>query len=95
MNVATARAQGHTLIEVSKDHELADLAQQAMSLLSPTAPRLIELESGDVRRSIQAVATPVVSDAELGTRALLVLQDVSDLRRIDAVRRDFVANVSP
>lgn len=94
LNVNSSQAQGHTLIEVAKDHELADLAQQALTLAAPTAPRLIELGSGEVRRSIQAVATPVIGDAELGARALLVLQDVSDLRRIDAVRRDFVANVS-
>ena len=39
----------------------------------------------------RAQARPVVGD---GGGAVLVLHDISDLRRVDRVRRDFVANVS-
>jgi two-component system phosphate regulon sensor histidine kinase PhoR len=42
-------------------------------------------------RIFRAQATPASAD---GDGAVLVLHDISDLRRIDRVRRDFVANVS-
>jgi two-component system phosphate regulon sensor histidine kinase PhoR len=42
-------------------------------------------------RIFRAQATPATGD---GGGAVLVLHDISDLRRIDRVRRDFVANVS-
>jgi two-component system phosphate regulon sensor histidine kinase PhoR len=42
-------------------------------------------------RIFRAQATPATAD---GGGAVLVLHDISDLRRVDRVRRDFVANVS-
>jgi two-component system, OmpR family, phosphate regulon sensor histidine kinase PhoR len=42
--------------------------------------------------TLMARAAPVASDAVRG--AVLVLHDISDLRRSDQIRRDFVANVS-
>ena len=42
-------------------------------------------------RMFRAQATPAVVE---GAGAVLVLHDISDLRRVDRVRRDFVANVS-
>ncbi len=44
-------------------------------------------------RIFRAQATPATATAS-GGGAVLVLHDISDLRRIDRVRRDFVANVS-
>jgi two-component system phosphate regulon sensor histidine kinase PhoR len=75
---------------VTRDADLVDLART----VSDTGPeaRLIELYVGDTgaeRRWIQAVATRLPEQ-----RRLLVLQDVSDLRRAEVARRDFVANVS-
>lgn len=43
-------------------------------------------------RVFRAQATPASTDG--GGGAVLVLHDISDLRRVDRVRRDFVANVS-
>ena len=42
-------------------------------------------------RIFRAQATPASAE---GGGAVLVLHDISDLRRVDRVRRDFVANVS-
>jgi signal transduction histidine kinase len=49
-----------------------------------------EAETGTPRRWLRATATPVGEDAAV----LLVLRDVTEARRLDAVRRDFVANAS-
>src|SRR5262249_7594088 len=48
--------------------------------------RLLELQG---QRSVQAIATRLPED-----RQLVVLQDITDMRRAEAARRDFVANVS-
>lgn len=45
----------------------------------------------DVSRTLVARVAPVVS---AGRGAVLVLHDITDLRRADQIRRDFVANVS-
>ena len=51
---------------------------------------LIELGGG--RRTIRAVAAPVRGVA--GGPVLLVLQDLTEVRRLETARRDFVANIS-
>jgi two-component system sensor histidine kinase SenX3 len=47
---------------------------------------------GPPRRTLVITATPLASPAEIG--ALAVIDDVSERRRLEAVRRDFVANIS-
>ncbi|MGH9263095.1 MAG: sensor histidine kinase [Acidimicrobiales bacterium] len=48
---------------------------------------------GPPPRTLEITGTPVVrSDRPLGT--VVIVDDVSELRRLEAVRRDFVANVS-
>lgn len=89
--ILRARAPlGRGLAEVSHDAELVDLARSAHGR-GPLS-RVIELysvEPGADRRYIQAAATLLPED-----RRLLVLQDLSDVRRAEVARRDFVANVS-
>ena len=79
---------GRGLAEVTRDADLVAFARD----VSPDGPeaRVIELFVGDgERRWVQAVATRLPEQ-----RRLLVLQDISELRRAEAARRDFVANVS-
>jgi two-component system phosphate regulon sensor histidine kinase PhoR len=84
-----ARAVGRPFIQVARDHELADQLRQT---LSGTTTQPQEVEYGLRRRVLQATATTVTGKAErLG---LVVLRDVTDLRRLEGIRRDFVANVS-
>jgi two-component system phosphate regulon sensor histidine kinase PhoR len=78
---------GRTLAEVTRDADLVDLARSARD--EAPVSRVVELYVGGVRRWIQAIATCLPEN-----RRLLVLQDVSELRRAEAARRDFVANVS-
>jgi two-component system phosphate regulon sensor histidine kinase PhoR len=81
---------GRSLPEVTRDAELVELARSVTGD-GPRA-RLVELRSADPtaeRRQVQAVATLLPEG-----RRLLVLQDISELRRAELARRDFVANVS-
>jgi two-component system phosphate regulon sensor histidine kinase PhoR len=82
---------GRSLADITRDAELVSLARSVSS--SETQMRLLEVHAGSAaggeRRWIQAVATPLPEQ-----RRLLVLQDISELRRAEVARRDFVANVS-
>src|SRR5207237_9775868 len=84
-----ANPVGRSLVEVTRDAELVELARSVSE--SRTEARLIELypSDGSARRWIQAVASRLPEH-----RRLLVLQDISELRRAEVARRDFVANVS-
>lgn len=80
---------GRSLAEVTRDAELVDLARSVSD--ADSEARLIEFfgPDGGARRWIQAVATPLPEN-----RRLLVMRDISELRRAEVARRDFVANVS-
>ncbi len=50
----------------------------------------VEAETGSPSRWLRGTAIPVLGDGSV----LLVVRDVTDARRLDAIRRDFVANAS-
>jgi two-component system, OmpR family, sensor histidine kinase SenX3 len=84
----TAR-HGEALVEEA----IAELAEQAASRSGSDAPaRTVDL-FGPPRRTLVLKAIRLQEDARpLGV--LLVIDDVTDRRRLEAVRRDFVANIS-
>ncbi|MGN6694493.1 MAG: sensor histidine kinase [Aquihabitans sp.] len=63
----------------------------AIAVQGESSTRTIEL-FGPPRRSLQLRSVPL-EDPESGG-AFLVIEDVSERQRLDAVRRDFVANIS-
>lgn len=77
-------------LELVRQPDIATLLARALNGERPK-PVEGELDSSS-RRIFVADAVPV--DAVGGGGAVLVLRDISDLRRADQVRRDFVANVS-
>jgi two-component system phosphate regulon sensor histidine kinase PhoR len=85
-----AAAIGRLYAEVVRHPEIA--AQLAAALRnSPSEPH--ELSVGrDVSRVFVSRAAPI--SAAGGGGAILVLHEITDLRRADSIRRDFVANVS-
>jgi two-component system phosphate regulon sensor histidine kinase PhoR len=69
------------------------IVAQLTAALSGTQPDPSEVQlDRDARRLFVGRVVPVV--AERGGGAVLVLHDITDLRRADQMRRDFVANVS-
>ncbi|MEP7115942.1 MAG: ATP-binding protein [Acidobacteriota bacterium] len=68
------------------------IVEHFAKVLSGAAPQAFELSvSRDGARDLVARLAPVVTT---GRGAVLVLHDITDLRRADQIRRDFVANVS-
>jgi len=83
-------SEGVHYLEVVRQPDVA--AQLANALAGrPTAPVEVQLEPGS-RKTFVANVVPVAG--ERGGGAVLVLHDITELRRADQVRRDFVANVS-
>jgi len=90
MLAVDASAIGRPYLEVVRD---PDVAAQISGALNGETPESRELSLiRDPGRTFVARATPVATAG--GAGAVLVLHDVSDLKRADQVRRDFVANVS-
>jgi two-component system phosphate regulon sensor histidine kinase PhoR len=67
-----------------------DLATAVKRAGSAGAVTRAEVETGAPARWLRATALPVGDDGTV----LLVVRDVTEARRLDAVRRDFVANAS-
>jgi two-component system, OmpR family, phosphate regulon sensor histidine kinase PhoR len=97
LNAAATRMLGTTIEEVvdrsfivtSRDHDLAGLLDAA---LAADEVRTATVEHGRDRRVLEASARPFSGGGErLG---LMVLRDVTELRRLERMRREFVANVS-
>ncbi|GIW07884.1 MAG: PAS domain-containing sensor histidine kinase [Dehalococcoidia bacterium] len=80
--------QGGTLVQTVRQHELVELAREALRGEQPQ-PIVVELTAP--KRFVHAIARP----AQPGdVPVVLLLQDVTELRRAETVRRDFIANVS-
>jgi two-component system phosphate regulon sensor histidine kinase PhoR len=81
---------GQPYLEIVRHPQLAGHLEAALRGLSPEP---VELELGfEVDRTFVARAAPVRSPT--GRGVVVVLHDITDLRRADRIRRDFVANVS-
>ena len=97
MNPAAARLfgvkpdawAGRKLIELTRDHDLHNALQH--TLTTPVDWQRLEIEVG--RHIIAAVVTEVPGPDGGDPTGLVVLQDVTELRRLERVRRDFVANI--
>ncbi len=81
---------GRTLIESVRDYELDALVREALAGESIPQPRVVPF--GRDRTPLRALAVPVAQGGSWA--ALLVLVDLSDVQRVDHVRRDFISNVS-
>jgi two-component system phosphate regulon sensor histidine kinase PhoR len=80
---ASARAAGLTTLEVTRSAELAEAVRRALE--GTTARLEIALQ----HRTYQANLAPL-----LRGEVLLLLRDITDAKRAQATRRDFVANAS-
>jgi len=89
--VTPGQASGKRLIELFRQPEMDALTQEAL-LHHRCAVREVQT-FGAQERTLRVQATPcegAAADAAL----VLVVQDVTDIRRLERVRREFVANVS-
>lgn len=83
--------EGRPIVEVIRQSDLLEAIRIALADNKSVKSELIV---GAVRaRSFAVTAAPVRSKGNI-TGAVLVLYDISELRRLERARRDFVANIS-
>jgi two-component system phosphate regulon sensor histidine kinase PhoR len=93
MAAAGEQCQGRPLVEVARPPELRLAVQEALAGRENAS----EITVGTVRpKNFAITAAPVrgAAEGEAIGGAVLVLHDITELRRLERVRRDFVANVS-
>ena len=92
------QAVGRTVPELARSTALIGLLERALSEEKPTGDEIVyhadEPSDGPAKRWIQAEGTSLTDHGGRRIGALVVLHDVTRLRRLEAIRRDFVANVS-
>lgn len=82
--------EGRPLLEVARQSDLLAAIKMALSGQQQVTSEIV---IGTVRpRSFAVTAAPVQASSHRG--AVLVLHEITDLRRLERVRQDFVANVS-
>jgi two-component system phosphate regulon sensor histidine kinase PhoR len=85
--------EGRPFLEVIRQKELFDLVE-ACQACGPEERCRREVDLGPlISRILEAHGTSLPIDPE-GNGTLLVLHDITELRRLEQVRREFVANVS-
>jgi two-component system, OmpR family, phosphate regulon sensor histidine kinase PhoR len=82
-------ALGRSLIEVVRNHQVAGLWRNCQAT---GEQQTTTLETSPDRLLVQGIATPLKQS--LPGSILLVFQDLTRVRRLEMVRRDFVSNVS-
>ena len=81
---------GRPYVETIRHPAIAELVDSALAGRTPDTRQLSPPR--DSSRTIIARGAPAAGDAAHG--AVVVMHDVTDLKRADRIRRDFVANVS-
>jgi two-component system, OmpR family, phosphate regulon sensor histidine kinase PhoR len=80
---------GQTLVETVRRHEIVETWQKSRESHLTEA---ITCEVGSPKRFLQIVVTPL--DQFLPGKSLILLQNLTEIKRLEKVRRDFISNVS-
>jgi two-component system phosphate regulon sensor histidine kinase PhoR len=87
-----AEVVGRTYLEVTRHTRLNDFITK---VLAEGAPSATEITFGTgPERTFQVQASPLAQSADRSPGLVLVFHDITELRRLEQVRKDFVANVS-
>ncbi|MCI0397974.1 MAG: cell wall metabolism sensor histidine kinase WalK [Chloroflexi bacterium] len=89
LSVGPADSAGRSFAEVARHHHLIELWQQGCS---QGQERVATVELDRQGTFIQMIVTPLTS-AGVQT-CLVILQDLTRIRRLETVRRDFISNIS-
>jgi two-component system phosphate regulon sensor histidine kinase PhoR len=87
LQVPRDAAIGRTFIEAVRDYEVDALLQQCLEKKEQRTG-LVEVRSK--KQLLGVIATPFPEEAG----CLLLIQDLTELRKLETVRRDFIANLS-
>jgi len=91
MQIDSALARQHTLLEILRNNELHLLIERAFQQSEPVEAEIVLEQNGAV---VQAQGICIRTALKKEDEVLVVLHDISKLKRLENIRRDFVANVS-
>ena len=89
LNASGREIFGKSVIEAFRDHQLNEILKQC---LRTGKQQTTQFESGALKKFIQAVAVPIRDDQLSG--ALILLQDLTELRSLQTTRRELIGNIS-
>ncbi|MFP4113731.1 MAG: two-component system histidine kinase PnpS [Spirochaetota bacterium] len=93
LGAAPAIARGRTLIEYLRNAQLDELAGQALDSDEPVERTVTLYRERPIH--VQVHATPLRGESDpRPTGSLLVLNDITRIKHLEELRKDFVANVS-
>ncbi len=93
LRASPAESLGRRIWEVTRVVEVCEILDHARSRAGATDAEVrLAMGSGEAR--IELRASPLVDGLGLLSGAVVVLHDVTELRKLEGMRRDFVANVS-
>ncbi len=90
--IPVERMIGKSIREVSGSQALSDLVKRTKS--SRTMQREEIVTTGINSSSLVVTVAPIEDEGKHTNRLLIVTHNITELRRLETVRRDFVANVS-
>ena len=88
-NVSSQEAIGHSLVEVIRHFKMNELLEKTIASRSP---QIDSFETAPDKNYIRCIATPL--DKEMPGSILFLMQDLTRIRQLEIIRRDFVSNVS-
>jgi two-component system phosphate regulon sensor histidine kinase PhoR len=87
-----ADVEGRAALELIRNAELPSILEQARAARAPASGEIETTGPRPRRLLVHAAPLPMVNDKHQGLLAVFV--DVSETRRLETLRKDFVANVS-
>ncbi len=91
LGFAPDKIEGLPLLEVVRSHELREIVQQALESSQQTVRGEIAWQTRRKMLTLDVQATPLAGNPPPGV--VLVLHDVTELKRLEGLRQQFVANV--
>lgn len=90
------KIKNKALVEVTRNLELQNFVRRAIEQKtgSKAEEKDLEIRYKGEKRVVNARSMPLLEPGGFFSGTLVVLNDVTELRRLEAVRQDFVANVS-
>jgi two-component system, OmpR family, phosphate regulon sensor histidine kinase PhoR len=92
MGLQNAPLKGRNLLEAIRNRELYRFVTDALAAKDYRERDILLHQEGEIILHMQCIPLRNASDECIGT--LIVLNDVTQIRNLDTVRREFVANVS-
>ncbi len=87
-----ASAYGRSVLEIVRNHEFQELMDRSLSTGESVASDVVYHQNGEQIFNIHC--TPLLDAAQKCMGGLAVISDVTQLRRLENMRRDFAASVS-